>query len=119
MEKKSEDKKNYRTTFLFRLTSRGTAFYILVTHSSFLLYLFGGVQQLLDSSQRFILQWCSINAIVLALLSIFGIFLSILLFFVYFKLRYLFSIFSYLVVLILSIVLFSTVYAVIFLSSGL
>ena len=119
MEKKSEQDKNHRTTFLFRLTSRGTIFYILVTLSVFLLYIFGSKQQFLDSSQRFILQWCSINAIVLALLSIFGIFLGILLFFIYFKPRYILSVLGYIITLILSIVIFLTVYAVIYLSSGL
>ncbi len=119
MEKKSEPDKNHRTTFLFRLTSRGTAFYALVMLSSFLMYVFGSSQQLLDSSQRFILQWCSINAIVLALLSLFGIFLCILLFFVYFKLRYIISIIGYVLTLAFSIVIFLSVYAVVYLSAGM
>lgn len=94
-------------------------FLTLAVLATFALYISGNYQEFLDSSQRFILQWCSILTIILALFSVSGFFLSIVMAIVYKKVRYLLFLVIYLIILALSVVLFLVMYGITYLSVGL
>ncbi|MBP5359299.1 MAG: hypothetical protein J6Y69_08965 [Treponema sp.] len=120
-KKKTEktDKGNQNTSFFYKLTGRATMFLILAVMTTFILYVSGNYQQFLDSSQRFLLQWCSILTIILALFSFAGLFLSIVMTVVYRKIRYLLFFLMYLASLVLAVVLFLVMYGITYLSVGL
>ncbi|MBP5442526.1 MAG: hypothetical protein J6Y60_04715 [Treponema sp.] len=116
-EKERKDKHN--TSMIFKLIWRFTMFLTLAVLATFALYISGNYQEFLDSSQRFILQWCSILTIILALFSVSGFFLSIVMAIVYKKVRYLLFLVIYLIILALSVVLFLVMYGITYLSVGL
>ena len=122
MRKKKTEKTgkgNQNTSFFYKLTGRATMFLILAVMTTFILYVSGNYQQFLDSSQRFLLQWCSILTIILALFSFAGLFLSIVMGIVYRKIRYLLFFLMYLISLVLAVALFLVMYGITYLSVGL
>ena len=114
-----EKKDSNNTSMIYKLIWRFTMFLTLAVLATFALYISGNYQEFLDSSQRFILQWCSILTIILALFSASGFFLSIVMMFVYKKVRYLLFLVLYLVTLVLAVALFLVMYGITYLSVGL
>ncbi|MBP5451405.1 MAG: hypothetical protein J6Y16_04125 [Treponema sp.] len=94
-------------------------FLLLAVFTTFILYIAGNYQGFLDSSQRFLLQWCSILTIMLALFSASGFFLSIMMAIVSKKIIYLLYLVMYLLALALAVALFLVMYGIIYLSVGL
>ncbi len=116
---KKETNNSRNTSFFYLLTGRAAMFLTLAVLSTFGLYIAGNYQGFLDSSQRFLLQWCSILTIILALFSVSGLFLSVVMAIVYKKLRYLLYFLMYLVALVLAVGLFLVMYGITYLSVGL
>ena len=116
-EKNTNNSQN--TSFFYTLTGRATMFLILAVLSTFALYISGNFQQFLDSSQRFLLQWCSILTIILSLFSVTGFFQSIVMIILYKKLRFFIFTILYLITLAVTIVLFLLMYGITYLSVGL
>ena len=122
MRKKKREEKNKGgkgTSFFYSLTGRATMFLLLAVFTTFILYVAGNYQEFLDSSQRFLLQWCSILTIMLALFSVSGFFLSIVMAIVSKKIIYLLYLVMYLLTLALAIALFFVMYGITYLSVGL
>ena len=109
---KKETNNSRNTSFFYLLTGRAAMFLTLAVLSTFGLYIAGNYQGFLDSSQRFLLQWCSILTIILALFSVSGLFLSVVMAIVYKKLRYLLYFLMYLVALVLAVGLFLVMYGI-------
>ncbi len=100
--KKRMKKRLSDNTFFFRLIWRFTLFLTLFSAVLLSFYLSGNFQQFLDSTQRFILLFCSIACAMLAFFAAVGVFDSIIMFYQNRELKYIRSFFTFLILLALA-----------------
>ncbi|MBR6079568.1 MAG: hypothetical protein IKP60_05340 [Treponema sp.] len=122
MGKKTEAQKKQRkkrTMFLYTLVSRTVLFLSLLTLIVFIIYVAGNFQEFLDSTQRYLLRFCSISCVLQGIFCMFGIVLSIVMFIVSLNPKYWLYFFIDIVLLVLAVVAFVVAYAMAFLSAGI
>ncbi len=115
---KSDTRKN-KTSFLYTLTCRMLLFVFLTTSTVFILYLTGNFQHFLDSSQRYLLRWCSISCVFMGILSAASMLMSIIMFFVTFHPKYWIYFVLELLALAVSVAGFIIMYVLTFISAGI
>lgn len=112
-----QDRKR-RTSFLFKLTSRAIIFTTLLSFTILVMYLAGNFQRFLDSSQRYLLQCCSISCLLQGILCVIGIVMNLVMFFVSHHGKYWAYVAVDLLLLVLAVAGFILMYVVAFLSAG-
>ena len=113
-----QERKN-RTSFLYSLVSRSVLFIFLFTLTVFAIYLSGNFQGFLDSTQRYLLKVCSIGCVLQVIMCVFGLVLSVIMFFVTFNPKYWIYFFIDLILIAFSVAGFMLMYVIAFLSSGI
>lgn len=106
-------------TFFFRLVKRFTIFLTLQIIVILSLYIRGSYQNFLDSTQRFLLLFCSINAVMLVIFSIAGLVQSIILLCLNKEKKYILYFLGYLVLIIVISLVFTLLRSITILSLGL
>ena len=106
-------------TFFFRLVKRFTLFLFLQLVVLLTLYMRGSFQNFLDSTQRFLLLFCSIDSVMLIIFSIVGAWQSIILLFLNKEKKYILYFLGYICIISLASSIFLILRSITFLSLGL